>query len=329
MKTAFNVGEFAFKARRGLPAVVVLAAALVGALAVPAAAADPPKSFKVERTADIDYCDIPNDPDRAQHRLDVFRPVGKDECSVVFFVHGGGWMIGDKDDVFGIYGYGTIAESIARRGVVVVLPNYRLSPKAKHPDHITDVARAFAWTHRNIAKYGGRPDQLFASGHSAGGHLVSLLATDETYLKAEGLSATDVKGVVSISGIYRVDAFDLRLSAMNEWLDASAEIHPFASVFGDDPEVLKQASPLTHVRPGLPPFLLVYGSLDYCPIKQTTRDFEAALEDNDCEVDVKKVLWRTHETVLVDLVHGVEPATADALIRFVERRTRGASKPDR
>ena len=115
---------------------------LAAALASPAVAADAPKAFKVERIADIDYCDIPNDPDLEQHRLDVFRPVGKDDCPVVFFVHGGGWMIGDKDDVFGIYGYGTIAESIARRGVVVVLPNYRLSPKAKHPDHIKDVARA-------------------------------------------------------------------------------------------------------------------------------------------------------------------------------------------
>lgn len=133
---------------------------LAAALASPAVAADAPKAFKVERIADIDYCDIPNDPDLEQHRLDVFRPVGKDDCPVVFFVHGGGWMIGDKDDVFGIYGYGTIAESIARRGVVVVLPNYRLSPKAKHPDHIKDVALRFrvdAPQHRQIRR-SPRPD---------------------------------------------------------------------------------------------------------------------------------------------------------------------------
>ena len=87
MKTAFHIGEFAFNPRRRLSAVVVLVA-LVGAPA--AVAAEPPRSFKVERAADIDYCDIPNDPDREQHRLDVFRPVGKDECPVIFFVHGGG-----------------------------------------------------------------------------------------------------------------------------------------------------------------------------------------------------------------------------------------------
>ena len=295
----------------------------LAALAVPTtAAADPPKSFKVERTADIDYCGLPNDPDQDRHRLDVFRPIGKDDAPVLFIVHGGGWMIGGKENVLGIYGYGTIAESLARRGVVVVLPNYRLSPKAKHPDHIQDVARAFAWTHKHIGEYGGRPDQIFACGHSAGGHLVSLLATDESYLKAEGLSAKDVRGVISISGIYNVDDIDLKLSVKGDWLEVSAEVRPFASVFGDDPEVRKQASPLTHVRPGAPPFLLVYGGLDYCPIKRTTRAFETALEDNDCEVDVKKLPWRTHETVLVDLINGVEPVTADAMLRFVERHTR-------
>lgn len=128
--------------------------------------------------------------------------------------------------------------------------------------------------------------------------------------------------MVSISGVYDVDAFDLNLSVKGEGVTIRAEVHPFASVFGDDPEVRKQASPLTHVRPGLPPFLLMYGSLDYCPIKRGTKDFEAALEDNDCDVDVKRVLWRTHETVLVDLIHGVEPATADAMLRFIERHTR-------
>jgi acetyl esterase/lipase len=299
----------------------VLVAVLV---AGPAARAADAKPVKVERTKNISYCDIPNDPDRERHRLDVFRPVGKDDCPVVFFVHGGGWMIGSKEKVLGIYGYANIAEALARRGLVVVLPNYRLSPKAKHPDHIQDIARAFAWTREHAKEYGGRPDHIFACGHSAGGHLVSLLATDENYLKAEGLSAKDIKGVMSISGVYNVNAFDVKLGVKEGWFDFKTELHPFASVFGDDPEMQKQASPIAHVRPGLPPFLLIYGGLDYCPIRQTTKDFEAALEDKDCEVLTKKVSWCTHETVLVDLVHGVRPTTADALVRFVERHTRPA-----
>ncbi|HVS34419.1 MAG TPA: alpha/beta hydrolase [Gemmataceae bacterium] len=323
MPKPFDSAVVLFRMQRSTAAIV-----LTAVLAVPVGAQA--ESFKVERTKDIDYAGVPNDPDSELHRLDVFRPVGKDAAPVIFFVHGGGWMIGDKDDVLDIYGYGTMAEAIARRGVVLVLPNYRLSPKVKHPDHIKDVARAFAWAHENIAKYGGRPDQLFLCGHSAGGHLVSLLATDESYLKAEGLSSKDVCGVISISGIYKVDDFNFKLSMQTEWLTVSADAHPFASVFGDDPEALKQASPINHVRPGLPPFLLLYGSLDYGPIKSTTKAFEAALEDKDDDVDAKKMLFRTHDTLLVDMTHGVDPGTAEEIMRFVERHAREDSpKQDR
>jgi hypothetical protein len=65
--------------------------------------------------------------------------------------------------------------------------------------------------------------------------------------------------------------------------------------------------------------LLMYGGLDYCPIQKTTKDFAAALKEKECEVEVKKIAWHTHETMLVDLVNGVTPATADALVAFVER----------
>ena len=218
----------------------------------------------------------------------MFRPVGKDDCPVVFFVHGGGWMIGDKDDVFGIYGYGTIAESIARRGVVVVLPNYRLSPKAKRPDHIKDVARTSRGRTATSANTAVAPTRSSpAATPPAATSFPSWRPTRATS-RPRACPAKDVKGVVSISGVYDVDAFDLNLSVKGEGVTIRAEVHPFASVFGDDPEVRKQASPLTHVRPGLPPFLLMYGSLDYCPIKRGTKDFEAALEDNDCDVDVKQ-----------------------------------------
>ena len=306
-----------------LPAYLALLAGVV-AFAGSARADDEPKTYEVKTIKDVTYYEG-DDADKVKHKLDLYLPRDKEDFPVFFFVHGGAWVHGDKNF---LNLYSSLGTYFAKHGVGVVVTNYRLSPGVKHPEHVKDVARAFAWTYKNIEKYGGRPDQIFACGHSAGGHLVSLLATDETYLKAEGLSAKDVQGVVSISGVYRVDAFDLRLSAKNEWLDIGAEVHPLASVFGEDPEVLKQASPLTHVRPGLPPFLLIYGGLDYCPIQRMTREFETALEDNDCEVDVKKVPWRTHETVLVDLVHGVEPATADALIRFVERHSRDAAKPE-
>jgi acetyl esterase/lipase len=309
--------------KRFLLAVVVAALAMPGAArADQAEAKEKAKVHKVERTTDLRYCEIADDPDRERHCLDVFRPVGKDDCPVVFFVHGGGWVIGSKEKVAGIYGYASIAEALAARGVVVVLPNYRLSPKVKHPEHVKDVARAFAWTHAHAKDYGGRPDQIFACGHSAGGHLVSLMATDESYLEAEGLSARDIRGVVSVSGVYDVEALDFKVEVKRRWFEFHTELRPFACVFGDDAEAAKQASPVAHVRKGLPPFLLIYGGVDYPPVRHTTKEFAAALKEMDCDVEMKKMPWCTHETVLVDLVHGVEPKTADALLAFVEKHAR-------
>src|SRR5207253_2153822 len=101
--------------------------------------------------------------------LDVFQPEGATGCPVVLFVHGGAWIFGDKD-LFGMYR--GVGQYLARHGVTAVLMNYRLSPVVQHPEHIKDVARAFAWTRRHIKDYGGNPDAIFLAGHSAGAHLV-------------------------------------------------------------------------------------------------------------------------------------------------------------
>jgi acetyl esterase/lipase len=281
-----------------------------------------PRRCEVTAFRNLTYCEIEDDPAPERHRLDVFSPKGRTGAPVVFFVHGGGWVAGKKDDYFGIVGYGTIARCLARRGLVVVLPNYRLSPGVRHPEHIKDVASAFAWTCRNAARYGGDPDRIVVCGHSAGGHLVSLLATDEQYLKAEGRSRKDIRGVIGVCGVYCVEDLELKLSATapGEWLSVNTKVSPFAMVFGTDPEVLKQASPIAHVAPGLPPFLLMNAGLDYLPLRKMTKAFAAALEDNCCDVEVKVIPWRTHETVVFDILHQTaEPAFVEAVVDFVER----------
>jgi acetyl esterase/lipase len=292
----------------------------------PAPAAEPPpapaKPYEVEAVRNRVYYHVRNDPDLERHRLDVYRPRGQAGRPVLFFVHGGGWMVGKKDDYFGILGYGTVARCLAQRGLVVVLPNYRLSPGVRHPEHIKDVARAFAWTCRNAARYGGDPGRIVVCGHSAGGHLVSLLATDETYLKAVGRSRRDVRGVIGICGVYCVEDLELKFSASapGEWLRWDTRLSPFSVVFGTDREVLRRASPITHVAPGLPPFLLLDAGLNYWPLRKMTRDFAAALEENCCDVQVKETPWRTHETLVFDLLHQTaEPATVEAVVQFVER----------
>lgn len=275
----------------------------------------PRQTCTVRVCRDILYQTAAGDPDPKRHRLDVYRPLGRESCPVLFFVHGGAWMTGSKDDVLGVYGYGTIGDSLARRGVVVVMPNYRLSPAVRHPEHIRDVARAFAWTCAYVRDYGGDPSRIFVGGHSAGGHLVALLATDEAYLRAEGRGLRDVRGVIAVSGVYRLDAFAFEKTfGPLAGLTVSLRASPLFPVFGTDPAVLREASPACHVRPGLPPFLLINGSLDYCPLRDMAREFAAALREKGCAVRTREVPWRTHETLLFDIPHLDSDATTRAAI---------------
>src|SRR5687767_15010899 len=124
----------------------------------------------VVETKDIAY------GDHAKQKLDLTVPRDARDFSTIIFIHGGAWREGDRRL------YGALGRRLAAAGVGLAATSYRLSPQVKHPEHVKDVARAFAWVHANIAKHGGSPDRLYVMGHSAGGHLAALLALDPTYL---------------------------------------------------------------------------------------------------------------------------------------------------
>jgi acetyl esterase/lipase len=208
----------------------------------------------------------------------------------------------------------------ARQGIGTVVINYRLSPEVKHPEHIKDVARAFAWTVQNIGHYGGRPDQIFACGHSAGGHLVALLATDDRYLKAEHLDSSAIRGVIPISGVFRVYGFELTAAAgvgrtaMSHPGDRIApsgrqRFTPFATIFGTDEKVRKDASPYDHVRPDLPPFLIFYAQHDLPFLGQMAREFDTALKKAGCRVRTTEVAKSNHISILVDMSRADDPVS--------------------
>ncbi len=275
------------------------------------ASKEPVSVIPVRIVHNLVYRDLAKDEDASKdkNKLDLYLPRGKKDFPVLFFVHGGAWSFGDKNQ-FGMYS--ALGLSLAREGIGVVVTNYRLSPGVQHPEHIKDVAAAFAWTYRNIEKYGGRPDAIFACGHSAGGHLVALLATDESYLKNEGLSLQTVKGVIPISGVFRVH--DLRLSpGMNLGADdrnsrrLAAGAARIGVIFTNDLEVRKQASPVSHVRPGLPPFLVIYADQDIVLLPDMAKEFSKALEQKQCEVQLLEAKERSHISILLDATSDDDP----------------------
>jgi acetyl esterase/lipase len=301
------------------------------------------KPFTVKELRDIAYREG-KDADTVRHRLDLYLPAGKKDFPVLILVHGGAWIMGDKN----FFGWGTdLGECFARQGIGVVMPSYRLAPAVKYTDQVKDVADALAWTHANIARYGGNRDQLFLCGHSAGGHLVSLLATDARYLKAVGLPASVIKGVVAVSGVYQVpevnfnllgnsQASGMSLSDLAQAVGLSrgedeekgqkprkemplrlgVRLNLFGNIFGDDPKVRQEASPLAHVRPGLPPFLIVYCTHDLPLLPGMAVEFSRALKAAHVDVDIIKVDDRNHESVMFD-AHTPDDPVARAIRRFL------------
>lgn len=265
-----------------------LALAPLFLLAAVAPAAEPAKQ-EVELTKDVAYR-TDKGADKTRHKLDIYVPKGKKDFPVLFFVHGGAWKIGAKETFSGP------AKQFAEHGIGVVCPNYRLSPDVKHPAHIEDVAKAFAWTVDNVGKYGGDAKKVVIGGHSAGGHLAALLATNEDYLKAEKRSLADVRGVVGVSGVYLIDA----------------RLKMFADIFGEDEKVVKTSSPIEHVGAGKPPMLLAFAEKDFLGLPGMADVFAKGLTKATSEATAKEFKGRDHITIMTDMKKADDPLFVEA-----------------
>lgn len=207
-------------------------------------------------THDIAYASVPGvDPNLLA--LDLTVPERSGRCGpapVVIWVHGGSFSGGDKDN-----GVATMARWATEQGWAFASVNYRLSPRPPtddpdrvlHPTHVSDIATAVGWLDDHAVDLDLDPDRLLLVGHSAGALLVSLLATDGSYLAAAGVELDQVRAVAPLDTRYDIAA---EVTTGN----ASAEA-AYRNAFGDDPDVWHDASPLTHAGtdPAIPPFVVV------------------------------------------------------------------------
>jgi acetyl esterase/lipase len=265
-------------------------------IARPSAAADTAPSGGGGATASVEVVrDLPYftgegaDPER--NKLDLYLPAGKKGFATLLFFHGGGYSKGDRKDVE------AFGRTLAGRGIAVAAVGYRLFPAHKHPAQAQDAARALAWVKSDIAKRGGRADLLFIGGHSAGAHLALLVGTDESYLKEAGASAADVKGVVSLSGGFTVG-------------------EKRADLFGDE-AARKKASPSSHVRAGLPPFLLAYADKDAPGRDKETHAFAESLKAVGVRAEVLEAKDRDHGGLFTK-ISGEDPV-GSAVAAFVSK----------
>ena len=131
-----------------------------------------------------------------RQRLDIYRPDDTAKLPVIVFFYGGSWKTGSKAM------YPFVAATLARRGAVVVVPDYRLYPQVRFPAFLDDSARATAWTFAHLDQIGGDPDRVFLMGHSAGAYNAIMLALNPSYLAASGISRDRLAGAIGLAGPY-------------------------------------------------------------------------------------------------------------------------------
>lgn len=181
-----------------------------------------------------------------RQRFDVYLPpTAVPGAPVLLMVHGGGWAHGDK-------AMRAVVENKAARwvagGALLVSTNYRLLPEARPVEQARDVARALAAVQAQAAQWGGDGARVVLIGHSAGAHLVSLLAASPTLAREAG--AAPWLGTVALDSA----GFDLVR------LMRGPHLRLYDQAFGDEPEYWRAASPLHQLRTAGAPLLAVCSS---------------------------------------------------------------------
>lgn len=197
-------------------------------------------------------------------------PAKKPNGDVLVVFHGGGWTNGYKEWML------FMAPTLTALGITFVSAGYRLAPDHVFPVQRDDAFDAITAVHRGIAAHGGSANRIFVGGHSAGGHLAALAALSEGWTAGRGVPANVIRGALPISGTY-VFGGASGLAMRPRFLGPEAN--------GADHE----ASPLHHVRPGAPPFLVSYGSDDFPHLRRQAQEFIDAMraQGNDvtaCEL---------------------------------------------
>jgi Esterase/lipase len=179
--------------------------------------------------------DVPYGKD-AKQRMDLyFATQQAGNAPVLLFLHGGGFREGDRKQ------YGYVAEPFAKHGIITVVASYRLTPASHYPDQPDDAKALVTWIYKNIAKYGGNPNSIYVSGHSAGAILTADIGVDLAWMDTAQVPRPALRGIIPISGSY-----DLRNAKRKEYLPT--------------PEAEERASALLHVNAPAPVALVVYGS---------------------------------------------------------------------
>lgn len=261
-------------------------------------------------------------------KLDVYRSRSRPQgCPTLLQVHGGGWVIGTKNEQ-GL----PLMQQMAARGWVCVSVDYRLSPHATFPDHLIDLKYALRWIREHGAEYGADPNFVVVTGGSAGGHLsalVGLTGNEPEYQPGFEDVDTSVRACVPFYGVY--DFTDRYGHYPNKGLAELLEKRVMKAARHEAPEAYEKASPMSRVHAESPPFFVIHGDSDTLVPVDDARRFVALLRSSSKQpVAYAEIPGAQHAFEIFPslrttfVVHGVERFLAYVYSEYLQSR-RGAT----
>lgn len=237
---------------------------------------------------DIRYGDAPGET------LDLF-PAAKSGCPVHVFIHGGYWQfLGKKDFSFA-------ARTLVGAGCTAVVIDYALAPGPTMDEIVRQTRNAVAWCYRNAPSFGGDPNRISVSGHSAGGHLTAMaLLTD--WESFGGLPADLIKSGCAISGLF--DLEPIRLAYLNE-------------VLGMDEDMAARNSPMHQAPPTAAPLTIAVGGLETEEFLRQSEGLAGARREWGLPTEHRVLDGHDHFTIIEELARPDTPLSRALLDQIV------------
>ena len=252
--------------------------------------------------------------EHARHRLDMYVPSApisgttNEPRPAVIFLHGGGFIRGDKRD------RANVGWRLARAGYAAVLPNYRLGPDSMWPAGAEDVARVRAWVQAHADEFGLDPSRVFVAGESAGAAHVAA-STLMTRFAPQGVAAP--AGAIFVSGVYHAE---LELRARAQFGVATPDPRNEA-YFGSDFSRYHAMSTVEQIDAAPFPLLITYAELDPVQMQVQAGELFARLVTRHGFAPEIKVIAAHNHLSQVEAINTVDDVLAGEMLRFLDARS--------
>lgn len=241
-----------------------------------------------------EYLNVVYKKEPIELKLDLLVPKSDEAVPLLIWIHGGGWQSGTRHYPF--------AAEYVKEGFAVAMIDYRLSGVAKFPAQIEDCKAAVRFLRAKAADYRIDPNRIGVMGHSAGGHLASLVGTTgdaKSFDVGDHLDVSSaVQAVCAMSGpsdFLQMDSHAVPGARMRHMTANSPESRLLGKYIGDEPELVAKANPITYITKLDPPFCLIHGDQDGTVSPHQSQLVAEALRKVGAEPQVEILAGASHD----------------------------------